>query len=303
MNLHRIEAFLAVAQGGSITRAATQLDVAQSVVSRHVAALETDLGIRLFERTGRGVAMTEAAQLLAPRLRAALADMQRAAAEAAELGGQPGGLVRMGLVPAAAQPLVGLLHQRLAQRHPRIRLQFVDGFSHALDERLASGELDLAVINRFGRLDPKGEERLCVVDSLLVGPPGALAPDAPALPFKRLAGVPLVLASRPNGLRTALDEVCRRVGVQLQVAVEADSMLTMKGLVMHGGLYSVLPYQLVHEELAAGRLSAAGIVRPTVPRVLTLVLSHRQAGSAAVRAAAQAVREIVRDALVKTVWR
>lgn len=303
MNLHRIEAFLAVAQGGSITRAATQLDVAQSVVSRHVSALETDLGIRLFERTGRGVAMTEAAQLLAPRLRAALADMQRAAAEAAELGGQPGGLVRMGLVPAAAQPLVGLLHQRLAQRHPRIRLQFVDGFSHALDERLASGDLDLAVINRFGRLDPKGEERLCVVDSLLVGPPGALAPDAPALPFKRLAGVPLVLASRPNGLRTALDEVCRRVGVQLQVAVEADSMLTMKGLVMHGGLYSVLPYQLVHEELAAGRLSAAGIVRPTVPRVLTLVLSHRQAGSAAVRAVAQAVREIVRDALVKTVWR
>ena len=303
MNLHRIEAFLAVAQGGSITRAATQLDVAQSVVSRHVAALEADLGIRLFERTGRGVAMTEAAQLLAPRLRAALADMQRAAAEAAELGGQPGGLVRMGLVPAAAQPLVGLLHQRLAQRHPRIRLQFVDGFSHALDERLASGDLDLAVINRFSRLDPKGEERLCVVDSLLVGPPGALAPDAPALPFKRLAGVPLVLASRPNGLRTALDEVCRRVGVQLQVAVEADSMLTMKGLVMHGGLYSVLPYQLVHEELAAGRLSAAGIVRPTVPRVLTLVLSHRQAGSAAVRAVAQAVREIVRDALVKTVWR
>ena len=303
MNLLRIEAFLAVAQGGSITRAATQLDVAQSVVSRHVAALETELGIRLFERTGRGVAMTEAAQLLAPRLRAALAEMERAAAEAAELGGQPGGLVRMGLVPAAAQPLVGLLHQRLAQRHPRIRLQFVDGFSHALDERLASGDLDLAVINRFGRVDPKGEERLCVVDSLLVGPPGALAQDAPALPFKRLAGLPLVLASRPNGLRTALDEVCRRVGVQLQVAVEADSMLTMKGLVMHGGLYSVLPYQLVHEELHAGRMSALGIVRPAVPRVLTLVLSHRQAGSAAVRAVAQAVREIVRESLVKTVWR
>lgn len=303
MNLHRIEAFLAVAQGGSITRAATQLDVAQSVVSRHVAALEAQLGIRLFERTGRGVAMTEAAQLLAPRLRAALADMERAAAEAAELGGQPGGLVRMGLVPAAAQPLVGLLHQQLARQHPRIRLQFVDGFSHALDERLASGDLDLAVINRFGRLDPKGEERLCVVDSLLVGPIGALAQDAPALPFKRLAGLPLVLASRPNGLRTALDEICRRVGVQLQVAVEADSMLTMKGLVMHGGLYSVLPYQLVHEELAAGRMSAAGIVRPNVPRVLTLALSNRQAGSAAVRAVAQAVRGIVRESLVKTVWR
>lgn len=147
------------------------------------------------------------------------------------------------------------------------------------------------------------DERLCVVDSLLVGPPGAHAPDAPALPFKRLAGLPLVLASRPNGLRTALDEICRRVGVQLLVAVEADSMLTMKGLVMHGGLYSVLPCQLVHEEPAAGRMSAAGIVRPTVPRVLTLALSNRQAGSAAVRAVAQAVRGIVRESLVKTVWR
>ncbi|MCP6134086.1 LysR family transcriptional regulator, partial [Klebsiella pneumoniae] len=71
MNLHRIEAFLAVAQSGNISRAATQLEVAQSVLSRHIAGLEAELGVRLFERTGRGVSMTEAAQHLAPRLRAA----------------------------------------------------------------------------------------------------------------------------------------------------------------------------------------------------------------------------------------
>lgn len=303
MNLHRIEAFLAVAQSGKISRAATQLEVAQSVLSRHIAGLEAELGVRLFERTGRGVSMTEAGQHLAPRLRAALADMQRAAAEAAEVGGQPGGVVRVGMVPAAAQPLVGMLYRQVAQQHPRIRLQFVDGFSHALDERLASGDLDLAVINRFGRLDPQGEERLCVVDSLVIGPPGAFTADAPPVPFRQMAALPLVLASRPNGLRNALDQMCRRAGVQLRVEVEADSMLTMKDLVFRGGLYSVLPYQLVHEELAAGRVSCAPIVRPTVPRVLTLAMSSRQPASAAIRAVAHAIRQIVQAELVPTVWR
>ena len=69
MNLRRIEAFLTVAETRNISRAAAQLEVAQSVVSRHIAALEAELGCRLFERTGRGVALTPSAQQLAPRLR------------------------------------------------------------------------------------------------------------------------------------------------------------------------------------------------------------------------------------------
>ena len=89
LNLHRIEAFLAVMELRNISRAAAQIEVAQSVVSRHLSALEAQLGCRLFERTGRGVAPTPAAELLAPPLRTAIALMQQATEQAADLGNQP----------------------------------------------------------------------------------------------------------------------------------------------------------------------------------------------------------------------
>ncbi len=302
MNLHRIEAFLAVAEARSISRAAVQMEVAQSVVSRHIAALEAQLGCRLFERTGRGVALTQAAERLAPRLRAALDEMQRAAAEAADIGDEPSGVVRLGVVPSAARPLVGMLHQRISARHPRIRLQFVEGFSNPLEEQMAAGQIDLAVVNRFGRVARRGDETLCVIDSLVIGAPGAFKPGE-EISFRQLAERPLVLAARPNALRIALDLPSKKAGVQLQVAVESDSMLIMKDLVVQAGLCTVLPRQALHEELAMGLLSAARLVNPTVPRALSLIASVRRPGSAATRAVAREIREIVQHVLVKSAWR
>ena len=160
--------------------------------------------------------------------------MQRAAVEATEAGDQPSGVVRLGVVPAAARPLVGMLYQRIASRFPRINLQFVEGFSNPLEEQLASGQIDLAVVNRYGRLRRRGEERLCVIDSLVIGPPGSFRKVGREIAFKQLAELPLVLAARPNGLRVALDQLCRRVGVQLRVVVESDSLLIMKDVVRAG---------------------------------------------------------------------
>jgi LysR family nitrogen assimilation transcriptional regulator len=302
LNLRRIEAFLTVAEAGSVSRAAAQLEVAQSVVSRHVKALEDELGFRLFERTGRGVAMTPTAQRLAPRLRQALDEMHRATIEAGELGDQPYGVVRIGVVPAGVRPMVGLLFRRVSERFPRVRLHFVEGFGPALEERLARGELDLAVINRYGRLQPRGEERLCVVGSLVVGPAGAFAKGQSEMPFKSLADVPLVLASRPNGLRLALDQMCRRTGVQLCIVAEADSQLTMKELVAQG-LFTVLPHAVVHEELSDGSMSAVKLVKPSLPRTLSLATSTHHPGTAATRAVGREIRDIVAGLLARSVWR
>lgn len=302
LNLKRVEAFLAVAQARSISRAAAQLEVAQSVVSRHIAGFEADLGYRLFERTGRGVSLTAAAQQLAPRLRSAMQEMERAAIEAAELD-QPHGEVRVGLVPSAARPLAGLLYQRIGARFPKIRLQFFEGFSNALEDRISAGDLDLAVFNRYGRLLHHDEERLCVVDSLVVGPAGALDHVHGAVPFRALAELHLVLAARPNGLRVALDQLCKRNGVALQIAVEADSLSTMKDLILQGGLYTVLPHQVLHDELEAGVMSAARLMRPAIRRTLSLATARSRPGSAAMRVVGREIRDIVQTPAVRAVWR
>lgn len=292
LNIHRIEAFLAVMQARSISRAAVRLDVAQSVISRHLGALEAQIGCRLFERTGRGVSPTPAAERLAPRLRGGLDEMLRATAEAAEVGNQPSGVVRVGMVPSAAHPMIGLLYQRVATQLPRVRLQFVEGFSNALEDQAAKGFLDLAVINRFTRVVRRGEERLGVIDSMAIGPPGWFTSGA-TLTFRQLAEFPLVLAARPNG-RAPLEQAARRAGVSLQVLVESDSLMIMKELVRCAGLCTVLPWQAVHEELELGRVSAARLVRPTVPRALSLIHSPLGSG-AAIRAVAHELRGLASE--------
>ncbi|MCB2003911.1 MAG: LysR family transcriptional regulator [Burkholderiaceae bacterium] len=302
LNLRRIEAFLAVFEARNMTRAAVQLEVAQSVVTRHVAALEAQLGCRLFARTGRGVAPTPAGEQLAPRLRAAIDEMQRAANEAADIGEGPSGIVRLGVVPGAARPLVGMLYQRLCERFPRIGLQFVEGFSNPLEDQMADGQLDLAIVNRYGRAPRRGEERLCVLESLVIGAAGMFQPGQ-QLRFRQLADYPLVLAARPNGLRVALDQASRRAGVQLKVAVESDSMFIMKDLVVQAGLCTVLPRQAVHDDLAHGQLSAARLTTPMVPRLLSLMSSSRKPGTAATRAVAREIRDIVQHTLQHTAWR
>lgn len=102
----------------NISRAAAQISVAQSVVSRHLGALEAQLGCRLFERTGRGVVPTPAADQLAPPLQAAIAQMQRATQQAVDLGNQPSGVVRVGLVPVVVRTLVGPLQVRVSRELP-----------------------------------------------------------------------------------------------------------------------------------------------------------------------------------------
>ena len=132
---------------------------------------------------------------------------------------------------------------------------------------------------------------------------GAFSASEQDIGFRQLADLPLVLASRPNGLRVALDQLCRREHVQIKVAVEADSLLTMKDLVLQAGVFTVLPHQLVHEELAQGTLTAARLVRPELPRVLSLATTARHPTTSAMRAVAHELREVVQHELVDRVWR
>ena len=302
MNLHQIQAFLTVAETGNISRAAALLDVAQSVVSRHIQALEAGIGCRLFERTGRGVALTDIAELLAPKLRAALDSMHAATAEAAEHSGKPRGVVRLGLVPAAARPLAGLLTRTLARSAPGIALQFVEGFSNPLEDMLANGGLDLAIVNRYGTGQRRGDVALCVVDSHVIGPPNTFSRSAATITLAELAALPLVLAARPNGLRVELDQICRRSGVVLDVKAESDSLLVMKDLLVQNAMFTLLPRQAVHEELRHGLLSAARLLEPDLPRRLCLLTGGREPRSLAVQATARAIKALVRRAEIRRIW-
>lgn len=290
MNLKQLQSFVHVAEQGSLARAGAATDLAESLISRHIAALETGWGDRLFDRTGRGMVLSEFGRRMLPEVRAALEQARRLDIIARESAGVATGTVHVGVLPSLAPQLLPLLFADLRASAPGVTLHAAEGFSGNLDEQIASGRLDVAVINRYGPAAGRGEEVLGLADTYLIGRPGIPLLAAGSVPFKALAGVPLVLPSVPNGLRAMLDQLARRHGVRLDVVMEVDSSGSMKDVARSGHACTLLPLMAVKEELARGTLGAARVVKPAIRRTIALALTTQRPLSRAARHVAARIR-------------
>ena len=118
MDVRQLAALVAVAETGSVTRAAEVLHLVQPAVSRQVKLLEDELGAPLFERTRQGMRLTDDGQILLEHARRALSELERARAEIRPVSGELRGLVTLGLSPSFAEPIGEALVARLAAEHP-----------------------------------------------------------------------------------------------------------------------------------------------------------------------------------------
>jgi DNA-binding transcriptional LysR family regulator len=292
MNLKQLQSFVHVAEQGSLARAGAATDLAESLISRHIAALEGEWGDRLFERTGRGMALSEFGRRMLPEVAAALEQVARLGEVARESAGVPTGTVHVGVLPSLAPQLLPLLFADLRTGAPRVTLHATEGFSGSLDEQLASGRLDIAVINRYGAAAGRGEEVLGTAETWLIGKAGSPLLAQETVPFKALAGVPLVLPAVPNGLRATLDHLARRHGVRLEVVMSVDSSGSMKDVARSGHAYTLLPLMAVKEELARRTLGAARVVKPAIRRTIALALTTQRPLSRAARHVASRIRAL-----------
>jgi DNA-binding transcriptional LysR family regulator len=294
MNLASVRLFLEVAEAGSLSKVAARRQTVQSHISRQISDFEADCGGRLFRRTGRGVALTELGEYTATRLRRWLQDTEQLMDELRANTGQVLGEVRLGIVPAAAHPLMTRLFERLQAEHPGVRLNIVESQGTELDAMLDGGAVDLAILFRFQRPSGREEKLLCVAHTYLVSAPGDALTSAPTVDFAQLAGLKLVLPRRPSHWRHALDETARSLGFKLQPVVEADSLTVQKELVIHQpGLYSVLGPYSVKAELERGQLQASRLVKPELVRHVTLGFPRQGKLSPACRVVAETVQALV----------
>jgi LysR family nitrogen assimilation transcriptional regulator len=283
MNLKQLETFTLVANVGSLSKAAKALDIAQSLVSRHLAQLESEWGDRLFERTGRGVVLTDFGRRLQPEVGLLLNQADRLRMAARETAGVLSGTVHVGVLPSMSRQLLPMLIDDLSATAPAIRLHVTEGFSGSLDEQLGSGRLDMIVVNRYGAAAPRGEDALGVVDTFLVGRPDHPALQNRTFQFRKLAGLPLVLPSTPNGLRSTLDHIAREQHISLNVIMEVDTNTAMKDVAASGHALTVLPMLAVRDECREGRLAAVRISKPFVKRTIALSFTKQRPLSKAAR--------------------
>lgn len=285
-------AFTAVAELGSLTRAAVATGAVPSLLSRQIARLESAWGDRLFERTGRGMSLSDFGRRMLPEAKLALEQLDRLEEVAREAAGALTGTVHVGVLPSMSRQLLPLLMADVRASAPAVRLNITEGFSGHLDEQLASGRLDMMVVNRYGSSGLGSEEVLGSVDTCLVGRPGDRLLAGDTVAFRDLASRPLVLPSRPNGLRLALDQISRRQGVGLYVVMEVDTGNAMKDVALSGEALTLLPRLAVNDEVRAGALRAVKVVRPGIPRTIALSLATHRPMSKAARFVAGRLRQL-----------
>jgi LysR family nitrogen assimilation transcriptional regulator len=273
--------FLKVAELGSISRAAVAADVPQSVVSRHIAQLESDAGMPLFRRTGRGVVLTDLGQQLYPRMKQLIAESESFADEIRSSRGVPVGDVRLGLLPSTVPALAGPLYQRVLQQFPRVRLHLTEGSSSQLQEMLDQGRLDLSLLLRDG--GEAGADEPVLMEGalcLVVASSDPLA-QRQEIRFEELAKLPLVLPGEPHPLRERVAVLARKLGLSLRVAAEANSIRLQHEIAASAAGYAITAPTIAPHD--SDRLVALKIVEPVLARAMVLAVARHRPHTLATR--------------------
>lgn len=252
-----------------MSRAASVLGIAQPALSRQMRLLEEALGVTLFRRTSRGVALTEEGEQLRASMTGPLRQLELAMQNVGSPFAQLEGGVVLGMPATAACVLAGPLVGRVAAAFPKVKLRVMERETSQLIESMLKGEVDLALIYGPAPDERLFESELLVEDLVLVGgPTAALAPERPVR-FVELAGRPLVLPGVQPGVRSLVEKTALRVQVALDVRFEIDALQVAKDLIEAGLACGVMPASAIGREVAAGRLRYAPICDPAMTQHLT----------------------------------
>ncbi len=250
MDIASIRAFVAVADAGSFSAAAERLFLTQPAVSKRVAALETELEARLFDRIGRTVSLTEAGRALLPRARAILVDIEDSVRAITNLSGEVRGTLRF-----ATSHHIGLHRlppalKAFTRRHPEVRLdiRFMD--SEAACLAVEHGELELAIVT----LPPQPSPSLAL-DPVWEDPLGIVVSEDHPLAGRRrttlsaLLRHPAILPATGTYTRQIAEQAFRQAGAPLDVALSTNYLETIRMLVAVGIGWSLLPLTMLDGQL------------------------------------------------------
>jgi len=274
--LRQVRAVIAVCEEGSFTRAATREHATQSGISQHVATVERTLGVKLFERSARGIVPTPAGLRYYKRCVEAVGRLENANEEARGLAGLVTGDVRIGLMPTFTRAVLAPTLEDFVPRHPDVRLHVFEGYSGVLTEMVLADELDFAVVPAFeGRVGLKS--RLFVRDRemLLSGRKRGLNPLAPVR-LADCAPVKIVLPGPGNIRRRNLETYFQSHGVKIAAMLEMDAMIGTLEFVARTDWLTVLPGLIAVNDIGKGELVVNPIVEPALYAEFVLIQPARR---------------------------
>ncbi|MCO6006031.1 LysR family transcriptional regulator [Actinoallomurus purpureus] len=239
MDLETVRWFLAVAEHGHVTRTAAELRISQPGLSRAIARLERELGVRLFDREGRTLRLSPYGEIFRGHAERLVAE-EKAARHALTQAADPGsGEVGLAFLHTQGTALVPELLRDYRREHPRVTFRLSQGSSEHIEAAVIEGRADLAITSpRPAELawHPLATERL-----RLAVPAGHRLAGRDRLRLSEAAGEPFILMRRGYGLRSITDELFRSEGIRPDIAFEGEEAATLRGLVAAGLGVAIVP--------------------------------------------------------------
>ncbi|NLP62078.1 LysR substrate-binding domain-containing protein [Paraburkholderia sacchari] len=301
MELRQLRYFVGVAEAGSLLKASGRLGVAQPALGQQIAMLEHEVSARLFDRSSRGMSLTDSGRLFLEHARVVLADAERARMAVRDCAAVPRGEVALGLPTtvalAATMPILSACRTEL----PHVRLKLVEAYSGFLREWLQSGRLDLALL--YGESVDPGLSRRPLLDDQLVFVTSTAKVRLPKrLLLKEVARWPLVLPGPEHALRRIIDDACAPERLELNVVALIESLSSVKRAVEAGIGSTILPLGSVAQEVADGKMRTAVIDNPHMQRRVVCATNVTRPASLACAAVTALTQRVIREMVESGAW-
>jgi LysR family transcriptional activator of glutamate synthase operon len=285
MEIEHLRAFVTLARLSRFTAAAKRLSVSQPTLSRYVQHLEREAGAKLVVRSPEGAVLTEAGARFLAHAERALAAVDAALTEVAELSGEPRGTVAIGTLATVGAYVLPEAISAFHKRHPNVRLSIREGYRSELERLVVGGELDLAIVQLPIKHEELTAKELWREDYVLAIPRGhRLASTKKPVLLASIVEEPFVMI--PGGTATAaLEAACAARGVAPDVALVTDNVESVRRMVEAGLGLALVPRIMARDR--RWRVGLVPLAPPGVHRRVAIV--HRGHGYLTV--AARAVKE------------
>lgn len=261
-----IRYFQAVAEHLSFTKAAAALHVSQPALSQLVKQLEEELGIQLFDRTGRTTRLTDAGDAYLQYVRRAAQELQEAKRAIHDVRDMSRGSLRLAMTPTFTTYLIGPLVGAFHSLYPDITLNVREISQESIEEQLLAGELDIGIA--FGKVSSPDIEAIPLLDETLalVVSTGHRLAEEKSVGLNTLNAESLVLLSKEFATRDQIDGYCRQHGIHPKVLMEADALGAVIEIVRSTSLSTLLPAKtaVARDNLVAIALEPERLTRTAV---------------------------------------
>ncbi len=253
-NLQQLRHFAALAEHGNFARAAEAVHLSQPALSRSIQALEASLDCRLLDRHSRGISLTVHGQLVLEHAQRLLAGSHALKNAVSQLGNLEAGELLLGSGPYPAARLIPQAIGKLASAYPRVRIQLLIDNWLGLRRRLLNDDLELFVAD----IRDLEDDPLLHIEALSVHR-GVICcrPDHPlsrkkSLSIEELLAYPLAATHLPQQISQELNSLS---GKEQPISIQCDNFMVLKALVAQSDVLTMALWDVVAEDVAAGRLS------------------------------------------------